>query len=103
MTITRVGPQSCAKIAGIIYGALGLVFGALISAFALLGAAFSSTQSTSAVSPLIGVVMGVGAIVICPVLYGAMGFLLALIGAWLYNLVASRIGGVEIDVAQLTT
>jgi hypothetical protein len=45
------------------------------------------------------VVIGLGAIVVCPIFYGAMGFVFALIGAWFYNLVASKVGGIEIDVA----
>jgi hypothetical protein len=34
--------------------------------------------------------MGLGAIVAFPILYGVMGFISAWIGAWLYNLIASR-------------
>jgi hypothetical protein len=101
VTIKRVEPVSCAKIAGVIYAAMGLLIGALFSLFALLGMAFSGTQrglAQNAVSPLIGAVIGLGAIVMCPILYGMMGFVFALIGAWLYNLVASKVGGIEIDV-----
>jgi hypothetical protein len=101
MTIKRVEPVSCAKIVGVVYAGIGLLIGTLFSLFALLGMAFSGTQralAQNAVSPLIGAVMGVGAIVVCPILYGVMGFISALIGAWLYNLVASKVGGVEIDV-----
>jgi hypothetical protein len=102
MTIKRVEPVSCAKIAAVIYAAIGLLIGALFSLFALLGMAFSGTQralAENAVPHLIGAVIGLGAILVCPILYGAMGFLSALIGAWLYNLVASKVGGIEIEVA----
>lgn len=102
MIIKKVGPVSCAKIAGVIYAALGLVTGAMFSLFAVLGLALSGTQGSlaqKAVSPLIGAVMGLGAIIVFPILYGAMGFVFALIGSWLYNLVASKVGGIEIDIA----
>jgi hypothetical protein len=101
MTIKKVGPVSCAKIAGVIYSALGFLVGALVSIFAVLRVALGSQRGVTenAMSPIASAVMGVGAIVILPILYGAIGFLFALIGAWLYNLIASRMGGIEIDLA----
>ena len=32
--------------------------------------------------------MGIGAIIVLPLLYGALGFIVAVIAAWLYNLAA---------------
>jgi hypothetical protein len=43
-----------------------------------------------------GAVFGVGAVVILPIFYGVMGGLMGLLMAWLYNLVAGFVGGVEI-------
>jgi hypothetical protein len=37
-------------------------------------------------------------VVIFPVLYGVMGFLMTLILAWLYNGLAQLVGGIEIDL-----
>jgi hypothetical protein len=102
MIIKRIEPLSCAKIAGVIYGAIGLLIGALFSSFALLGIAFSSGAHGSAghaISPLLGAALGIGAIIACPILYGMMGFVFAFLGAWLYNLVASNVGGIEIDIS----
>ena len=102
MTIKRVGPLSVAKIAGVIYAVLGLLIGVAIAMFSLMGMALSSLQRSmpeNAFSPLLGVAMGLGAIVACPIFYGGIGFLFALIGAWIYNVVASKIGGIEIDIA----
>ncbi len=36
--------------------------------------------------------------ILAPVLYGAMGFVLGAIGAWVYNLIATRLGGIEIQL-----
>ena len=102
MTLKRIEPVSCARISGVIYAGLGLLFGMLISVFALIGTALSGTPpglAQNTISPLIGGAVGIGAILICPVLYGVMGFVLAWIGAWFYNLVASKVGGFEIEVA----
>jgi hypothetical protein len=45
-----------------------------------------------------GVLFGVGAIVLLPILYGCMGFVVSLVGAWLYNLAAGAVGGIELTV-----
>ncbi len=102
MTIKRVGPLSCAKIAAAIYAVLGLIFGALFSIVALVGVAVSGTQRTpnaNSISPLLGGTIGVAAFLIFPILYGIIGFVFAWIGAWFYNLAASKIGGIEIDIS----
>jgi hypothetical protein len=94
MVINRIGPVSCAKITGTLYAILGLIFGAFISLFSLAG----GMASDRAGGAMFGAVMGVGAIVMLPIFYGLMGFIATLIGAWLYNVAAGIVGGVEIDV-----
>ncbi len=99
MTINRVGPTSCAKIAGVLYAAMGLLLGCLFSLLALVGAALPGTQMGVGQSAIIGTALGIGAVTIFPIFYGAIGFIFAWIGAWLYNLIAARVGGMEIDIA----
>ena len=94
MVINRVGPVSFAKITGTLYAILGLVVGAFISLFALAGG-MASNRSGGA---MFGALMGVGAIVMLPLFYGLCGFVATLVGAWLYNVAAGIVGGVEIDV-----
>ena len=94
MVIKRIGPVSCAKIAGTLYAILGLVLGGIVSLVALAGG-FSSNTSRA---PGVGAIIGVGSIILFPILYGAIGFVASLIGAWLYNVLAGIVGGVELDV-----
>ena len=42
MTITRVGPLSCAKVAGLLYVVIGLIAGGLFSLFSMAGAAIGA-------------------------------------------------------------
>jgi hypothetical protein len=42
--------------------------------------------------------MGFGLLIFAPILYAAMGFLTGLIGALVYNLAASWLGGIEVEV-----
>jgi hypothetical protein len=37
-------------------------------------------------------------VVIFPVLYAVLGFLATLLTAWLYNVVAAAVGGIELDL-----
>ncbi|HEX7360517.1 MAG TPA: hypothetical protein VF283_08495 [Bryobacteraceae bacterium] len=95
MVIKRVGPVSCARIAGMLYAIIGLLAGVIFSLVAMAGGfAFSGTAAHTA----LGAVMGVGAIVIFPIFYGATGFLGALLAAWLYNILAGLVGGIQLHL-----
>jgi hypothetical protein len=94
MVIKRVGPVSCAKIAGTLYAILGLIMGGVFSLVALAGGFGSNTSEAGA----FGAIMGVGAVIVFPICYGAMGFVASLIGAWLYNALAGMVGGIQLDV-----
>jgi hypothetical protein len=91
MVIKRVAPLSVAKVAGSLYAFLGLCIGALVSLLSLAGSAFSGEGSG------FGALLGVGAIVAFPILYGGFGFIFTLIAAALYNVIAGMVGGIEIE------
>jgi hypothetical protein len=98
MVIRRVGPLSVAKIAGVLYALMGLFIGGIFSLIsAVMGSALS--QQNPQMPAFAGVLFGVGAIVALPIFYGVLGFVMTLIMAALYNLVAGWVGGIEIDVS----
>ena len=92
MVIKRIAPLSVAKVAGSLYAFLGLCFGALFSLAAMAGAAFGGEGSGG-----FGALLGVGAIVALPILYGGFGFIFTLIAAAIYNMIAGVVGGIEIE------
>ena len=94
MVIMRFRPLSVGKVAGVLYGAMGLVVGAIVSLATTIG----GLARHDAFGALAGGLAGIGAIVLLPILYGGLGFIVALIAAWLYNLAAGFVGGIEIDV-----
>jgi hypothetical protein len=98
MIIRRIGVLSLAKFMGGIYGAIGLFIGAIFSLAALAGAAIGGVQNDQPGAAIVGAFMGVGAIIVLPILYGLMGFIGGLISAFLYNLFAGIFGGIELDV-----
>ena len=102
MIIKRIAPLSCAKVIGVLYLILGFIIGAFVSLFALLGGLFGRASQTGNTSALLGgAIVGVGAIVMFPILYGAIGFIGSLIAAALYNVLARAVGGIEIEVESL--
>jgi hypothetical protein len=94
--IKKIGILSLGKILGILYALLGLILGAFITLFALITPAFSSTSAPG----MFGALFGVGAIILLPIFYGVMGFVMGLIMALLYNLVASWVGGLEVETEK---
>jgi hypothetical protein len=94
MIIKRIGPLSIAKLSALLYAILGLLLGGIFSLVALAGGFASETTGAAGV----GAIIGVGAVIVFPILYGLMGFLTTLVGAWLYNVAAGVVGGVEVDI-----
>jgi hypothetical protein len=95
MVIKRIGPLSVGKIAGTLYAVMGVLIGAVVSLIAMAG---STLGSDTAGASGMGALLGVGAIVIFPVLYGGLGFVFTMLAAVLYNVVAGMVGGVEVDL-----
>lgn len=86
-TVTRIAPLSAARIFGVIYFLLGLLFMPLMALPALL-----SGQGGASPFPL-AIAVGM------PVLQGVFGFVGTAAFAGLYNVLAARLGGVELQLA----
>ena len=93
MVIRRIGPLSAGKIAAVIYAAFGLIIGAIFSLVAITGGLASDETEGAA----FGAIFGIGAVILLPLLYGGLGFVSAVLGAWFYNLAAGVVGGLEIE------
>jgi hypothetical protein len=94
MVIRRVGALSCAKVAGLLYLILGFVFGAIVSLLSVGGTMFGDEPGG-----MFARMVGAGAIVVLPIFYGCLGFVMTFIMALLFNLVVGITGGIEVDVA----
>lgn len=94
--IEKIGVSSAAKIYGLTLGILGFVIGIfyaiLLTAFSgLLGNSFPISGTSG-----IGIIM----VIVFPILYGIIGFIIGALGAFIYNFVASKIGGLEIELSN---
>jgi hypothetical protein len=100
MIIKKVRLMSVGKVAAFLYGLLGLIIGAFFSLAVLVGGMTAGLASESeGTGTALGALLGVGAIVIFPLLYAFAGFIGAVIMALIYNIVAGVVGGIEVDVA----
>jgi hypothetical protein len=97
MVIKRVGPLSCAKIAGLLYAGIGFIVGGCVTLLSMLvgGLALAGEHGGGSMSMM----FGAAAIVVLPIVYGVLGFVSTAVMAWLYNVVAGIAGGVEVEVS----
>ena len=96
MILRRIRPLSVAKVAGVLYAFLGLLLGCVFALISLAGG-FASEEPAG---PVLGMFFGVGAVILMPVFYGGLGFLMSLLMAALYNMVAGWVGGIEIQLEE---
>jgi len=89
MRIKRITPSSVGRIFGAMYLAIGIVFGIVVLIPVLFG-------SSGSVALAIGVVVAL----LIPIFYGAIGYVAGLFSAWLYNVIAKKVGGIEIETEE---
>jgi hypothetical protein len=90
--IKRFAPLQLGKVMGLTYGVLGLFFCPIFLLMALLSHAMPPQQRVGMMA------FGTGFAIAMPFLYGAMGFIFGVIGAFIYNLIAKWVGGIEVEV-----
>lgn len=95
MVITKVSAISVAKVAAVLYAGVGLLIGACLSLLGMVGltAALSEVEGGA----FLGILFGVGAIIIMPIVYGMLGFIGSFVFASLFNVAAGMTGGIEVE------
>lgn len=100
--IKRIAPLQAGKMLGVLYACMGLIFLPFIGVAAVAGAFAEHAQHVNTTGGGAAAGLAVGMMVIlglmAPIFYGLMGFLLGVIGAAIYNLIAGWLGGIEVEV-----
>ena len=91
--IKRIDPISVAKIAGILYATIGLI----CIPFAILFA-ITSVFAENAEHTIVMLGASIGMAIFAPVFYGAIGFVMSLLVTMLNNFIASKVGGIQIEL-----
>jgi hypothetical protein len=76
----------------LLYGIIGL----LAIPFFLMFASVTAQLPAEQRGPFMA--MGAGAALFAPIIYAVLGFIIGVIGAFIYNLVAKWVGGIEVEV-----
>lgn len=93
MTVIKsVDIMSWAKIHALFGIVFGLVYGVM---FAMVGAAIGVNMDIPGLTAF-----GLATIIIFPIVFGIMAFICGAIMAFLYNLFAGRIGGIEVELVE---
>lgn len=79
--IINISPLQTAKVFAVLYFLMSIPF------IVIMFISFLSAPD--------GVSLPVGFLILMPFLYLILGFIFTVIGAWVYNLVASWVGGIE--------
>ena len=95
MVLKRIDPMSYAKVYAVITALVVFVF-CLIYAFFIIAFAGMMGEEAGAIGAGIAIVV----VIVAPIAYGILVFLLGLLMAWLYNVVAARIGGIELEFEE---
>lgn len=85
--ITHISPLQTAKVFALLYFIITLPFAALMAL------CFSMSPASSH--------FPVAMIFIAPFAYAILGFIFTVFGAWVYNLVARWVGGIEFTTAEV--
>ncbi len=93
MVLKRIDVLSAGKVSGVIYAGIGLIVGAFFSLFSLVGLAAVGDDNGA-----YALLMGIGAVIFMPIFYGVVGFIGGVVGAVIYNIAASVLGGIELEL-----
>ena len=93
VVLKRIGVLSAAKLEGLLMVIFGLIMGIIFAVFGAAGATLSGFGA-------FGASVGILAIIIMPIFYGIIGFIGGAVGAFLYNLIAGWIGGIELELVK---
>lgn len=93
--VNRLGVLSVAKFQGMMMALMGLLFGIIGGGMSsLLGGLAAQSGADLGFMGSAGWLL----VLILPILYGVMGFIMGAIGAFFYNIVAKVAGGIEVDL-----
>ena len=97
--IKKIDSISLAKIYGLSMAILGLVIGVVLGFILFFVSSFVGTDRSFA--PFLAPGMGILGFIFMPVLYGILGFFVSGLSGFIYNFLASWVGGIKIELTDI--
>lgn len=94
--LKRFGVMSVAKLYAILMAVFGFVVGLFVAILTFI-AGIVNSAAFGFDSAALSFGFGLASIIIFPIIYAILGFVCGAIMAFLYNIVAGKIGGIEMD------
>ena len=91
MELKRLGVLSVAKLEAIIMALFGLVEGLFIGALGTVTVSMPMYRQSPWGT------LGFLAVIVLPIVFGILGFVFGALGAFVYNLIAEWVGGIEME------
>jgi|SRR3989344_5094561 len=99
VVVKRIGVWSVAKLEAVLMAIMGLIFGVIYFVMSLIIGALGLGNGDAASFGLLAG-LGVLGIIFLPIFYGLLGLVMGALSAWLYNVIAGWIGGIEIEFVK---
>jgi hypothetical protein len=96
--LKRIAPLQLGKMLGVLYGLMGLIFLPFVLLASVFGAFASHSGNSSAPPATAFAGIGIVFALLIPIMYAVFGFIGGVVGAWIYNIVAGLVGGIEVEV-----
>ena len=99
--LKRIAPGSAFKVGALAYAFVGLAIGVIMACVSLVAGSLTGMDGSAwpMSARAFGFGMGVGTIIVVPIVYAIIGGIAAGIGALVYNLAARWVGGLEVDIS----
>jgi hypothetical protein len=91
--LKRIGPGSAFKMGALVYAVVGLIAGVFCSVIA-----FAAPAVHHAHMPWVSPSVSLFAVILCPIIYGIIGGIAAVISVLIFNLASRWAGGLEVEI-----
>ncbi len=96
--IKKIHTLSLAKIYGLSMAILGLIVGIFVGFIMFFVGSFFRTDSNFSSS--LGASLGIAGFLFMPIAFGLLGFIFSALTALIYNMLASWVGGIKLEITE---